>query len=211
MLSFSLTLRSQFVPYERAPAATAHGFMHWPCDVTPDHLQPAAPRHRGKQVKMAHRGKQVRMAAAEPWECSEANILAALDEFRQSATSMFGCHDQASAVGITGDIRLADVDGPFVTLELSGRFWHRRETVLRNAAVFLQRRIPEVAEVDVADERQLLDFEVYDDTGEVVADWRSPDFNGDRATLEYQGIDPDSRGPFGAGTGGLRPGGSMLS
>ena len=34
-----------------------------------------------------------------------------------------------------------------MTLELRGRFWHRRETVLRNAAAYLQQRIPELAEV----------------------------------------------------------------
>ena len=89
-------------------------------------------------------------------------------------------------------------------------FWHRRETVMRNAAVFLQQRIPELAEVEVADERMLLDVELDDETGAVLHDWRAPDYNGDRETLEYQGIDPDSRGPFG-GTGGLRPGGSMMS
>ena len=38
----------------------------------------------------------------------------------------------------------------------------------------------------------------------------APDFNGDRATMEYQGIDPDVRGPFPPGTGGLRAGGSMM-
>jgi len=27
-------------------------------------------------------------------------------------------------------------------------------------------------------------------------DKRAPDFNGDRETMEYQGIDPDARGPF---------------
>ena len=78
------------------------------------------------------------------------------------------------------------VDGPFVTLELRGRFWHRRETVLRNAAVYLRQRIPELAEVDVADARMLMDVERDPDTGEVLNDWRSPDYNGDRATLEYQ-------------------------
>ena len=66
-------------------------------------------------------------------------------------------------------------------------------------------------QVDVAEERMLLDVEKDPDTGEVLYDWRSPDYNGDRATLEYQGIDPDSRGPFTKGTGGLRPGGSMFS
>ena len=103
------------------------------------------------------------------------------------------------------------VDGPFVTLELRGRFWHRRETVLRNAAVYLRQRIPELAEVDVADARMLMDVERDPDTGEVLNDWRSPDYNGDRATLEYQGIDPDTRGPFASPSGGFRAGGSIFS
>ena len=27
-------------------------------------------------------------------------------------------------------------------------------------------------------------------------DKRAPDFNGDREVMEYQGLDPDARGPF---------------
>ena len=34
---------------------------------------------------------------------------------------------------------------------------------------------------------------------------------GDRETMEYQGIDPDNRGPFAWGAGGFRPGGSLFS
>ena len=44
-----------------------------------------------------------------------------------------------------------ELDGPCVYLTLSGRFWHRRETVLANAAAFLRQRIPEIADVDVRD------------------------------------------------------------
>ena len=40
--------------------------------------------------------------------------------------------------------------------------------------------------MDVADARMLIDVERDSDTGEVINDWRSPDYNGDRATLEYQ-------------------------
>ena len=50
-----------------------------------------------------------------------------------------------------------------------------------------------------------------EDTGDVLEDRRSPDWNGDRQTLAYQGIDPDTRGPFPNAQGGFRPGGSMLS
>ena len=96
-------------------------------------------------------------------------------------------------------------------LELRGRFWHRRETVLANARVYLMRAIPELADVDVFDEDDLLDVVYDDETGDVVEDRRSPDYNGDREALEYQGIDPDTRGPFPNSVGGFRPGGSIFS
>ena len=114
-------------------------------------------------------------------------------------------------IGITGDLTLHGLDGPVVVVSLSGRFWHKRETVLRNCEVYLTRAIPEVFEVAVADEDDLLDKLIDEETGAVVEDRRSPDYNGDREALEYQGIDPDTRGPFPNGVGGLRPGGSMFS
>eukprot|EP00966_Prymnesium_polylepis_P024404 561884-Prymnesium_polylepis.1 len=71
--------------------------------------------------------------------------------------------------------------------------------------------IPEIADVEYFDPDDELD-KVYDDeTGQLIEDRRSPDWNGDRETLSYQGIDPDSRGPFPKPAGGLRPGGSMFS
>jgi hypothetical protein len=45
----------------------------------------------------------------------------------------------------------------------------------------------------------------------LLEDRQSPDYNGDRETLIYQGIDPDSRGPFPNAQGGFRAGGSMFS
>ncbi len=60
--------------------------------------------------------------------------------------------------------------------------------------------MPEVTHVTVEDVEELLDFEeiVDDFSGNVLGrvDKRAPDFNGDRATMEYQGLDPDDRGPF---------------
>ena len=141
---------------------------------------------------------------------TEENVRAALDEFRRNAVDMLGCHPAAAAIGITGDVALAHQEGPFCELALEGRFWHRRATVLRRAEAHLRARIPELIEVTVADPAMLLDAEFDEMTGVVIADHRAPDYNGDRATLEYQGIDPDERGPFSA-TGGLRPGGSMFS
>lgn len=133
--------------------------------------------------------------------CTEENVLLVLDEFQNAAASMFGRHAAAAEIGISGTIDLVEIDGPVILVQLSGRFWHRRETVLRNADTFVRSKIPEVIAVDVVDPDDLLD-QIYDDeTGALVSDRRSPDWNGDRETLEYQGLDPDSRGPFGQAIG----------
>ena len=83
--------------------------------------------------------------------------------------------------------------------------------VLVNTAAFLMRRIPEIAEVTVPDEETLLDVLRDAETGEIIEDRRAPDLTGDRQTLIYQGIDPDTRGPFASGYGGFRVGGSIFS
>ena len=85
------------------------------------------------------------------------------------------------------------------------------ETVLGKAAIYINARLPEITSVTVSSLEDLEDFpNVIDEcTGEViyVEDKRSPDFNGDRETMEYQGLDPDIRGPFVFGSGGpmIRP------
>jgi hypothetical protein len=132
----------------------------------------------------------------------EENVEVCLDEFVQSdyGRTMFGCHDEAASIGVTGEIAFIELAGPQVILSLEGKFWHRRETVLRRAAVWLNTRMPEVTDVTVEDIEELQDFtDIRDDfSGDVIArvDKRAPDFNGDRATMEYQGLDPDDRGPF---------------
>ena len=135
-------------------------------------------------------------SSSDVLECTETNVEAVLSKFVNEAEAMFGVHAAAQQIGITGDIGLHSLDGPIVLLELRGRFWHRRETVLANARVYLMRAIPELADVDVFDEDDLLDVVYDDETGEVVEDRRSPDYNGDRDALTYQGLDPDERGPF---------------
>lgn len=47
-----------------------------------------------------------------------------------------------------------------VTLGLSGAFWHRRETVLGRAAVWLNAKMPEIVRVKVGDMDELEDEEV---------------------------------------------------
>ena len=43
---------------------------------------------------------------------------------------------------LAGVAELADMDGPFLTLRLKGRFWHERSMVLARLANYLQKRIP---------------------------------------------------------------------
>ena len=124
---------------------------------------------------------------------------------------MFGRHEACARIGISGELRFEALDGPVVLLSLRGRFWHRRETVVRNARAYLLQQIPELSDVDLLDPDDLLDVVTDEETGMMLDDRRSPDWNGDRETLTYQGIDPDSRGPFPQAQGGLRPGGSLFS
>lgn len=138
----------------------------------------------------------------------EENVQLCLDELVNSdnGTQMFGIHDRPASIGITGEITLVEVAGPEVFLSLSGKFWHTRSHVLGRAAVYLNSRIPEIISVSVMDPDDLQDFEevIDEDTGDIieVIDRRSPDFNGDRETMIYQGIDPDTRGPFISSIGG---------
>jgi len=149
-------------------------------------------------------------AVAPQMPLDEDNVRSCLDDFIQSdyGKQMFGCHEHPASVGITGELEFVEINGPIVVLSLKGEFWHRRETVLGRAAMWLNACMPEIVEVNVADMDELKDFEdIIDEyTGEVlyVNDKRAPDFNGDRGTMEYQGIDPDVRGPFQSGTEGFK-------
>ena len=145
----------------------------------------------------------------------EEMVEICLDEFVNSdyGETMFGCHERPASVGITGEIGLLYVEGPCVVLSLEGRFWHRRGTVLGRAATWLNAKMPEINEVRVECMADLEDEEdITDDLGALIAreDKRAPDFNGDRATMERMGLDPDERGPFPPGAGGFRAGGGMI-
>ena len=58
----------------------------------------------------------------------EECIEQCLEEFMESeyGKTMFGIHDLAASVGITGSIEFSELDGPEVILTLTGKFWHRR-------------------------------------------------------------------------------------
>jgi hypothetical protein len=180
----------------------------------------------GGELTVAGRSPHPLLNAYDDWRADavvgrmhldEDNVRQCLDEFVQSryGQEMFGCHDRAASVGITGSIKFVELCGPEVTLELKGAFWHRRETVLGRAATWLNARMPEITDVVVADIDDLSDFEEIRDevSGEVLfrRDKRAQDFNGDRETMEYQGIDPDMRGPFPQGPLNSSGGASMIN
>lgn len=44
--------------------------------------------------------------------------------------SVFGNSAENRDIGITGEVELAELDGPVVVLRLKGRFWHKRTDVV---------------------------------------------------------------------------------
>ena len=180
------------VSYALPPEMVAMAELSLSSSSPPPPPLPPPPSPLPLSVRAPARGIEVRMAL----ECTEENVRQVLEEFSEAASTMFGRHEACARVGITGAIELADLDGPIVQVSLRGRFWHRRETVLRNARAYLLDSIPELCDVELLDPDEIDDTVIDPETGAIIEDRRAPDWNGDRATLTYQGIDPDSRGPF---------------
>lgn len=97
--------------------------------------------------------------------CGEEAVEECLEELMNSeyGKTMFGRHDMAANVGITGTLELISLEGPEATLSLIGKFWHRRETVLGKAAMYLNARMPELTSITVASAEDLQDFEEVKD------------------------------------------------
>ncbi|DBA88715.1 TPA: hypothetical protein ACH3X2_004814 [Trebouxia sp. C0005] len=91
-------------------------------------------------------------SAEQQLELSEESVEEALQDAKQELMQLFD-----ENVGITGTVTLAELDGPFVKLRLQGRFWHKRADVLARVAAYLQRRIPDLMEVEIEDDTQLDD------------------------------------------------------
>lgn len=91
-------------------------------------------------------------ASSAPLDLTEENIEQVLAEARIELAQLFD-----ASVNITGKAELAELDGPYVKIRLSGRFWHERSMVLARLGNYLKQRIPEILEVDIEDEKQLDD------------------------------------------------------
>ncbi|KFK31077.1 hypothetical protein AALP_AA6G065200 [Arabis alpina] len=87
-----------------------------------------------------------------PLDLTEDNIHLVLSEARVELAQLFDL-----SVGITGQVELVELDGPFVTISLRGKFWHTRSMVLARIGNYLKQRIPEILEVEIEDEKQLDD------------------------------------------------------
>ncbi|CAL5087742.1 unnamed protein product [Urochloa decumbens] len=106
-----------------------------------------------RAVRYRRRGRPSRAAAiTASLDLTEDNVRLALDEAKSELGQLFD-----TSVGITGQVDLAELDGPFVKLRLKGKFWHTRATVIARIGNYLKNRIPEILEVEIEDEKQLDD------------------------------------------------------
>ncbi|KEH24210.1 hypothetical protein MtrunA17_Chr7g0267161 [Medicago truncatula] len=92
------------------------------------------------------------LSVEPPLDLTEDNVRQALVDARGELGQIFD-----TSVGMTGVVELVELDGPYVTISLKGRFWHKRSTVLARLANYLKQRIPEILEVDIENEKQLDD------------------------------------------------------
>jgi len=77
------------------------------------------------------------LSVPEPLDLTEDNVRQALVDARGELGQIFD-----TSVGMTGVVELVELDGPYVTISLKGRFWHKRSTVLARLANYLKQRIP---------------------------------------------------------------------
>lgn len=89
----------------------------------------------------------------EPLELCQENAELVIEEVRRELGTIFGYDPASQAVGITGAIELVEVDGPTISVSLSGRFWHATDTVMLRVGSFVRNRIPEVIDVVLDMER----------------------------------------------------------
>ncbi|KAL5206178.1 hypothetical protein ABZP36_034387 [Zizania latifolia] len=105
-----------------------------------------------RRRSVRHQRRPRRAAITASLDLTEDNVRLALGEAKSELGQLFD-----TSVGITGQVDLAELDGPFVKLRLKGKFWHTRATVVARIGNYLKNRIPEILEVEIEDEKQLDD------------------------------------------------------
>ncbi|GJM98468.1 hypothetical protein PR202_ga15483 [Eleusine coracana subsp. coracana] len=137
-MAFAAILHAGLLAIPTPPSASSPQIFS-----TPAHACLPSFRTASRGVRYRRRGRPCRAAAA---------ITASLDLTEDNLGQLFD-----TSVGITGQVDLAELDGPFVKLRLKGKFWHTRATVVARLGNYLKNRIPEILEVEIEDEKQLDD------------------------------------------------------
>ncbi|MED6192187.1 hypothetical protein PIB30_007716 [Stylosanthes scabra] len=149
----SLTLSSLSPPPSAAAVFTS---TYYHCHAPLIHKSPLQQVNhlttRGRRRKRRLTPLSASVPAPPPLDLTEDNVRQVLVDARAELGQIFD-----ASVGITGEVELAELDGPFVKISLKGRFWHKRSDVVARLANYLKQRIPEILEVDIEDEKQLDD------------------------------------------------------
>ncbi|XP_062199667.1 uncharacterized protein LOC133902102 [Phragmites australis] len=147
-MAFAAVLRASHLAGLPPPSASSPPpFCSTPAYAHLPRLRVAAARG----VRCRRRGR-VAAAITASLDLTEDNVRRVLVEAKSELGQLFD-----TSVGITGQVELAELDGPFVKLRLKGKFWHTRATVVARIGNYLKNRIPEVLEVEIEDEKQLDD------------------------------------------------------
>ncbi|ONM22528.1 hypothetical protein Zm00014a_025359 [Zea mays] len=140
-MAFAAVLRARLLPVPTPLSSSS----------PPPFFAPSAYVRVPRLTAAAARTVRYRRRGGRPHRAAAA-ITASLDLTEDNLGQLFD-----TSVGITGQVDLAELDGPFVKLRLKGKFWHTRATVVARIGNYLKNRIPEILEVEIEDEKQLDD------------------------------------------------------
>mmetsp|Transcript_32757 Transcript_32757/g.71529 ORF Transcript_32757/g.71529 Transcript_32757/m.71529 type:complete len:192 (+) Transcript_32757:65-640(+) len=124
------------------------------------HLRWGHPAARRRDTSAILRRADLTVSDPGQLTLSEENVEKVLEFGRwDELAGCLGYAEESLKVGIDGHVDLVELEGPTVVISLTGHFWHRRSDVLLRVEQLLITRIPEIAEVVVADPDMLLDTE----------------------------------------------------
>lgn len=139
-------------PPPLSAAATATSLCSAPARTHLLRFRAVTGSRRGARCRRRPRRASSAASITASLDLTEDNVRQALVEAKSELGQLFD-----TSVGMTGQVDLAELDGPFVKLRLKGKFWHTRATVLARIGNYLKNRIPEILEVEIEDENQLDD------------------------------------------------------
>lgn len=99
---------------------------------------------------------------------TEENVATVLEECQAELGTLFGSNAQSLKVGITGAVEFVELDGPTVVVKLTGRFWHKRSTVIDRVESYVLERIPECIGVEIDNIEDLDDTDKLGDPADLL-------------------------------------------